>query len=111
MAHSEPVPDSAVDNFAQIDARLVNAIEVEQDRFRRSQYVLARELLVEAKIMPPDAQRKILAYLEALATMAEKSRISEGDWSTNGEETDVRVESVEKIQSSHHTETVDVEER
>ena len=86
--HLEPV------EFRELDARLVAAIEEEQDRYIRSNLVLARELLVEAKLMPPTAQRQVLTYLEALVVASEDGRVVDASETVELEQLDIRTESL-----------------
>ena len=96
MVPADPVPHPVVAQFAEIDARLVSALQNEQDRFTRAQLMLARELLVEAKMMPPQAQQQVLEYLDTMTSMVENGRVLNGEWSTGNSDTELRSESLEE---------------
>ena len=110
MVPVEPASNSVVAQFAEIDARLVSALQDEQDRFTRAQLMLARELLVEAKMMPPQAQQQVLEYLDTMTSMVENGRVLNGEWSTGNRDTELRSESMEDGPHGRSPELQSIEE-
>tara|TARA_B100001250_G_C19312432_1_gene576866 strand:- start:186 stop:506 length:321 start_codon:yes stop_codon:yes gene_type:complete len=61
--------------WSSLDARLLQELSAESDRDRIQRLRLARELLASSKTLAPHAQREVLAYVEALLVIEERSNL------------------------------------
>ena len=61
--------------WSSLDARLLQQLSTESDRDRIQRLRLVRELLASSKTLDPQAQREVLAYVEALLVIEERSNL------------------------------------
>jgi hypothetical protein len=75
VSELEAATSPAVTRWSSLDARLLQELSAESDRDRIQRLRLARELLASSKTLPPQAQREVLAYVEALLVIEERSSV------------------------------------